>query len=84
MRVIILLLIISVSLKSYSEGSTCFGTTSKGKLENGVQMPSKGENYVGYSSVARLAGRTYVHSAVRDIIVASYKALEKDQPGKVY
>lgn len=84
MRAIILIVTVFISLNAYSEESTCFGTTSNGSLENGVRLPSKGSNFVGYSSVARLAGRTYVHSAVRDIIVASYKALEEDQPRKVY
>ncbi|WP_324612857.1 penicillin-insensitive murein endopeptidase [Ferrimonas aestuarii] len=34
--------------------------------------------------MARLAGRTYVHSEVKDIIVSAYKDLEKEQPDKVY
>ncbi|WP_373034170.1 penicillin-insensitive murein endopeptidase [Sulfurovum sp.] len=67
-----------------AETSTCYGTTSKGRLENGVQLPAEGNNYVGYSSVARLAGRTYVHSAVKQVIVGAYKGLEEEQPGKVY
>ena len=67
-----------------AETSTCFGTTSKGHLKNGVQLPSKGANFVGYSAIAKFAGRTYVHSKVRDIIVSAYKYLEKEQPDKVY
>jgi penicillin-insensitive murein endopeptidase len=47
-------------------------------------LPFKGNNFVGYSAIARLAGRTYVHSAVRDIITAAYKDLEQEQPDKVY
>ena len=39
---------------------------------------------MGYSSIARLAGRTYVHSEVRDIVVSAYVQLEKEQPDKVY
>jgi penicillin-insensitive murein DD-endopeptidase len=71
-------------LGAYAQGSICYGTTSKGHLENGVQLPSEGTNFVGYSAVARLAGRTYVHSSVKDIMLAAYKDLEKDQPNKVY
>jgi len=67
-----------------AETSTCFGTTSKGRLESGVQLPSEGKNYIGYSSMARLAGRTYVHSEVRNIIVSAYQDLEIEQPNKVY
>ena len=47
-------------------------------------MPSEGPNYVGYSHVARLAGRTYVHSTVKDIVVAAYKTLESTEPEKIY
>ena len=57
------------------EDSTCFGTTSNGHLEHGVQLPSGGNNFVGYSAVARMAGRTYVHSEVRDIVVSAYEML---------
>jgi len=72
-------------IHSFSENtSVCFGNTSNGRLEHGVQLPAKGSNFVGYSLAARAAGRTYVHSKVRDIIVSSYRALEKEQPKKVY
>lgn len=64
--------------------STCYGTTSKGRLDNGIALPSSGPNYVGYSTIARLAGRTYVHTQVADIIVNAYKALEIEQPNKVF
>ena len=82
MKISILLLIIPLS--AYAQDSTCYGTTSNGHLEHGVQLPSEGTNFVGYSAVARLAGRTYVHSSVKDIMLAAYKDLEKDQPTKVY
>ena len=64
--------------------SQCFGTTAKGRLENGVKLPSKGKNFVSYSSVANTIGRTYVHSTVRAIVVEAYQALESEQPGKVF
>ena len=68
----------------HAETSTCYGTTANGSLSGGVQLPSEGSNYVGYSSIARLAGRTYVHSAVRDVVVSAYEQLETEQPDKVY
>jgi len=64
--------------------STCYGTTSKGRLENGIELPSSGPNYVAYSTIARLAGRTYVHTQVADILVNAYKSLEVKQPNKVF
>jgi penicillin-insensitive murein endopeptidase len=73
-----------VSVVCAAETSTCYGTTSKGRLVNGVQLPAEGNNFVGYSTVARLAGRTYAHSEVRDIIINAYTALEKEQPDKEY
>jgi len=68
----------------FAKASTCFGTKSNGNLENGVQLPAEGENYVGYSSIARLAGRTYVHSEVREIVIESYAALAIKTPDKVF
>lgn len=67
-----------------AEESTCYGTTSKGRLDNGIALPSSGANYVGYSTIARLAGRTYVHTQVAGIIVNVYKSLEIEQPNKVF
>jgi penicillin-insensitive murein endopeptidase len=32
--------------------STCFGTISKGRLENGVALPGSGRNFTSYSSAA--------------------------------
>jgi len=67
-----------------AEESVCFGTTSNGRLENGVKLPASGENFEGYSDIARLAVRTYVHSTVRDIVLSAYTALETDQPNKLF
>lgn len=64
--------------------STCYGTTSNGRLEDGVKLPIEGRNFVSYSTTAALLGRTYVHSRVREIILAAYEWLEKETPGKVY
>ena len=73
-----------LSVPVMTEESTCYGTTSKGRLENGIELPSSGENFVAYSAVARLAGRVYVHSQVNSIIVNAYKSLEAEQPDKVF
>ncbi len=67
-----------------AEDSVCFGTTSNGRLEHGVKLPASGENYEGYSDIARLAGRTYVHSTVQDIVLNAYATLESEQPEKVF
>lgn len=67
-----------------AQASTCYGTTANGRLEQGVRLPPRGENFKSYSTLARFAGRTYVHSSVREIVVAAYQALEREQPGKVF
>ncbi len=84
MKYISITLLLFLSLSSYALESTCYGTTSNGRLENGVKLPSKGKNYVGYSLIAETAGRTYVHSKVKEVVLAAYEYLEIDQPSKVY
>ncbi len=69
---------------TYAQESVCYGTTANGKLKHGVKLPSEGVNYVSYSKTAELLGRTYVHSKVKAIIVASYQQLEAAMPQKVY
>ena len=64
--------------------STCFGTVGKGRLADGVALPSGGSNFSSYSTSAELLGRTYVHSKVSDVVVAAYKALEIAAPGKTF
>ncbi|MFT6422040.1 MAG: penicillin-insensitive murein endopeptidase [Thalassolituus sp.] len=76
-----LILIVS-SNKSYS--STCYGTSSSGYLTGGVELPRDGDNFTTYSDIARVAGRTYVHAEVRDIIIEAYEALIISHPEKVY
>ncbi|HAW91944.1 MULTISPECIES: penicillin-insensitive murein endopeptidase [unclassified Arsukibacterium] len=78
------LILVVVAFSVTAQESTCYGTTSDGRLANGVKLSYAGPNFVGYSTVARLAGRTYVHSQVDKIIVAAYKDLETSQPGKVF
>ena len=68
----------------FATESTCYGTTSKGRLEGGVQLPSSGANFVSYGSMPELSGWTFVHSKVRDVVVAAYEILETEQAGKVF
>lgn len=64
--------------------STCYGTTSNGKLENGVKLPARGKNYKAYSSIGVLLGRNYVHSKINDVIINTYSLLYRANPSKVY
>lgn len=79
-----LITLFSVAAVANDNASVCYGTTFSGHLVNGVQLPKEGNNFTNYSHLARVAGRTYVHSSVRDIIVAAYASLEVEQPTKVY
>jgi len=69
---------------AWAEPSQCYGTTSNGSLSDGVKLPHSGDNFVGYSFAARVAGRTYVHSEVKSIIIDSYRSLELTEPNKIY
>lgn len=73
-----------ISQITQADESQCYGTTANGHLENGVQLPAEGKNYVAYSDIGRMLGRTYVHSVVRAIVLDAYAMLEKEQPAKVY
>ncbi|MDE1460971.1 penicillin-insensitive murein endopeptidase [Spartinivicinus poritis] len=81
----LLVVIVALPFDAYAaDTSTCYGTTANGRLQNGVQLPSEGENFIGYSIVAQLAGRTYVHSSVKAIIVNAYAQLKQSLPDKVF
>ncbi|MEZ9142806.1 MULTISPECIES: penicillin-insensitive murein endopeptidase [unclassified Shewanella] len=84
MSKLLIIVLILISPTAYSTESVCYGTTSNGSLRNGVELPSEGDNFVGYSTIARLAGRTYVHSTVKTVLLRSYKNLEVTMPNKVY
>jgi penicillin-insensitive murein endopeptidase len=77
-------LMLATSGAVMAQESTCFGTVGKGRLENGVALPSKGPNFASFSTAAEIVGRTYVHSTVRDIVADAYKALETAAPGKLF
>lgn len=80
----LLLILLGAQTAAAAQVSTCYGTTSNGKLKDGVKLPGEGLNYVSYSAMAGVLGRTYVHSTVRDVVVDAYRILEKEQPGKVF
>ena len=78
------LILVLTAGPAFAEESVCYGTTANGRLQNGVQLPASGPNFSSYSSIGSLAGRTYVHSKVQAVVVATYKALEASDPGKVF
>jgi penicillin-insensitive murein DD-endopeptidase len=81
---LIIPVLIPLTATAGSNTSICYGTTSKGHLENGVQLRESGSNFESYSRIAGILGRTYVHSVVKDIILEAYQKLSIELPGKVY
>ena len=72
-------LLMLASTPSFAE-STCYGTSSNGKIDGAVRLPSSGANFSAYSDVGVTLGRTYVHTQVLEIIVATYRELEQTLP----
>jgi penicillin-insensitive murein endopeptidase len=60
--------------------SVCRGTATNGSLEAGRRLPRAGQNYRAYSVLGFLAGRTFVHSAVRDAMRDAYLDLSRFRP----
>ena len=83
MRLTILLLLAIFSSHVMAE-STCYGTTSAGRLEQACNLPRSGKNFSSYSTVLRMAGRTYVHCKVQTVILDAYKILETTKPNSVF
>ena len=81
---LIFLFIFLIPNLSQAMESTCYGSTGNGHLENGMVLPSEGKNFISYGLFPKIAGRTYVHSRVRSVILDTYRRLEIEQPGKVF
>jgi penicillin-insensitive murein DD-endopeptidase len=60
--------------------SVCYGTATHGHLENGKRLPYSGINFRAYHISGYLAGRTYMHSVVRDVVSDAYAALAISAP----
>jgi penicillin-insensitive murein DD-endopeptidase len=76
--------LVSIASPVIAQPSQCYGTTSKGRIERSVKLPTQGDNFRTYSVVASAAGRTYVHSTVAKIIGESYQAVAKSMSEKVF
>lgn len=83
-KIALVLILFATTQSSADDASTCFGTTSKGRLENGVKLPASGSNYTSYSSVGRMLGRTYVHSEVSLVVLEAYAEVAKTMPETVF
>src|SRR5262245_33288850 len=64
--------------------SLSIGTPAKGSLKDGVSLAAEGDGFVTYSTLGNFLGRQYVHSRVRDAIVAAFAALHAAVPGRTF
>ncbi|MCD9032334.1 penicillin-insensitive murein endopeptidase [Luteimonas sp. Y-2-2-4F] len=64
--------------------SVCHGTPADGRLEAGVRLPLRGDNFVPYSELGVRLGRTHVHDRVARAVTAAYAALAASRPDTVY
>lgn len=60
--------------------SQCIGRVNGGSLKNGWKLPAEGPNYQTYSGLGSALGRTYVHSAVYDVVLETYAELRVTHP----
>lgn len=78
LKIIAVLLLFTIN--SYAQDSLCFGNTSRGYIENAVQLPIRGDNFVVYNKLGYLLGRNYVHSKVLDVVIGTYSELAHKYP----
>jgi penicillin-insensitive murein endopeptidase len=82
--VVALVLMAVTALAEERAKSTCYGTTDRGRMENAWKLPASGDNSVAYSSIGVATGRTHVHSAVYEVVVDSFRTVQKRYPEKVF
>ena len=64
--------------------SLSMGTPAKGSLKDGVSFAAVGDGFVAYSKLGNLLGRQYVHSRVRDALLAAFAALHTAVPDRTF
>lgn len=78
------LLFLVPSPEAAAAESQCYGTVSKGRIEDSVKLPTSGPNFAAYSALGTAAGRTHTHSKVAEVIVTAYAALASASPATVF
>ena len=64
--------------------STCYGTSSRGRLEHGASLPLGGSNFLAYSTLGWSLGRAYLHSRVRSAVLDAFALMQEDMPDRVF
>ena|SRR3990167_1273736 len=81
---LVAVLFLAFPSSAIAEESTCYGTTSKGRLERGVSLPASGANFAPYSELGVGLGRTFVHSKVAPVVAAAYSSLAISRPNTTF
>lgn len=81
---LLLLVACGVSLPGFAGDSICYGTPSRGKLENGVPIAPTGANFQPYSTLGVALGRTHVHRTVAQVIADAYASLAQSHPATMF
>lgn len=84
LRPVLLLVLLGNAPLLLAGGSTCYGSSKHGRLEDAVALPVAGENFVAYHAEPVRAGRTFVHTAVAAIIREAYAELATMLPDTRY
>ncbi len=80
MRLLAAVTTLLLACPGHAEGSICYGTPEKGRLEGGISLLRSGPNFEPYSNLGVAAGRTCVHSAVAEIVSRAYADLARELP----
>lgn len=60
------------------------GHVANGRIAHAKRFPMRGPNHTSYSFLAYLAGRTYVHGTLRDVVLQSYKICTETCPERTF
>lgn len=66
-----------------SDPSISVGTSSNGTIENSRRLSFR-SGYSTYSYLGFLAGRTYVHHQLKDVLIETYQMLEEKHPNRTF
>lgn len=66
------------------EESESIGTVSSGSLKHGRLVPFQGNNFRYFDTESYLEGRAFVHSSIRDIVLATYDSLYFKHPDRFF
>jgi penicillin-insensitive murein endopeptidase len=83
-RTAVLAVLLVCSANGLPAESVSLGTPAHGSLRNGVSLPHRGDGFVTYSRLGNLLGRQYVHSRVRDTLLAAFSSLHAARPERVF